>query len=155
MELFDDIWGEKGFLNLSEADNDDEFHNLSTENLLVLPEDNTKEDEEFSMIYDEDQPSENVCFSYGRKEREQEAKTLSVVPIVTEVEGSVGKIQFSTVQNTSCFHLTYKQLMVLSRHHYLWLNILLLLPLACHHDMNRIIPPMQHHRPLSTYSPIP
>ncbi|KAK6609270.1 hypothetical protein H4I96_03201 [Botrytis cinerea] len=96
MELFDDIWGEKGFLNLSEADNDDEFHNLSTENLLVLPEDNTKEDEEFSMIYDEDQPSENVCFSYGRKEREQEAKTLSVVPIVTEVEGSVGKIQFST-----------------------------------------------------------
>ncbi|KAM0143751.1 hypothetical protein ACHAP3_001011 [Botrytis cinerea] len=95
MEPFDDIWGEKGFLTLSEADNDDEFHNLSTENLLVLPEDNIKEDEEFSMIYDEDQPSENAYFSYGRKEREQEAETLSVVPIVTEVEGTNGLKQTS------------------------------------------------------------
>lgn len=155
MELFEDIWGEKEFLNLPEADDDDEFHNLSTGNLLVLSENSAKEDEEFSMIYDEDQRSDNVYFSYGRKETEQEAETLSGVPIVTEVEGSVGKVRFSTVQSTSCFHLTYKQLMVLSRHHYLWLNILLLFPLECYHGMSRTIPPIQRHQPLSTYSPIP
>ncbi|TEY81863.1 hypothetical protein BOTCAL_0031g00090 [Botryotinia calthae] len=89
MESFEDIWGEMKFLN------------LPTEDLLVLPEDNTKEDEELSMIYKKDQPSDKIYFSYGRKQRGQEIEARSAVPIVTEVEKSIGKVQCSNQTSLS------------------------------------------------------
>ncbi|TGO59798.1 hypothetical protein BCON_0041g00080 [Botryotinia convoluta] len=66
MSLFEDIWGERQFFDLLEANDDDESLNLPKENPLVLQEDNIEEDEETSMIYSEDQPSENMYSSYAR-----------------------------------------------------------------------------------------
>ncbi|KAF5876193.1 uncharacterized protein Bfra_002595 [Botrytis fragariae] len=96
MAIYEDIWGERHFFDLPEADNDDEFLNLQKESPIILTEDNIEEDEEVPMIYNEIQPSGNVCFSYAREERDQEAETQSIMPIDPEFDESVGNIQGST-----------------------------------------------------------
>ncbi|KAF7899204.1 uncharacterized protein EAF01_008417 [Botrytis porri] len=96
MAFYENIWGERQFFDLSEADNNDEFPNLWKEGPFVLVEDNIEEDEGTSMAYNKDQVSNNVYSSYSRETRDREAETQSIMPIDTEFEESVGNIPRST-----------------------------------------------------------
>ncbi|KAF7880557.1 uncharacterized protein EAF02_007403 [Botrytis sinoallii] len=96
MSLFDDIWGERQFYDLLEANDDDETLNLLRESPLVLKEDNIEEDKDTAIIYSEDQPSESMHSSFARARGDQEPGIQSMMPIGTKFEESVGNIQRST-----------------------------------------------------------
>lgn len=157
MSLFEDIWGERQCFDLLEATDDDESLNLLNESPFVLQKEKIGEDgedEDTAMIHFKDQPSGNMYSSFARVRRDQEASTQLILPIDTEFEESVGKIQFSTVHSTPFSQSTHKQLMVLSRNHHPWSSALQLVLLVCHHNITKIIPPMQQCRLPSTRFPI-